>query len=110
MVGMWLYSIGCARRRRVGVFVPNDLTDYGQMLDAMLGVEERYARPDVPSSPVPDDPPFASGGLRAPMSAAKLSCRVRRLTSAVCGCSGLSRATAGGRPRSASAAVTSSVP
>src|SRR5215217_7804804 len=29
------------------VFVPIDLTDYGQVLDAMLGVEERYARPDA---------------------------------------------------------------
>ena len=24
------------------VFIPIDLTDYGQVLDAMLGVEERY--------------------------------------------------------------------
>src|SRR4029450_8216795 len=30
-----------------GVFVPMDLTDYGQVLDAMLGVEEQYARPDA---------------------------------------------------------------
>ena len=29
------------------VFVPIDLTDYGQVLDAMLGVEERYSRPDA---------------------------------------------------------------
>jgi nucleoside-diphosphate-sugar epimerase len=29
------------------VFVPVDLTDYGQVLDAMLGVEERYVRPDA---------------------------------------------------------------
>jgi UDP-glucose 4-epimerase len=29
------------------VFVPIDLTDYGQVLDAMLGVEERYVRPDA---------------------------------------------------------------
>jgi nucleoside-diphosphate-sugar epimerase len=29
------------------VFVPIDLTDYGQVLDAMLGVEDRYARPDA---------------------------------------------------------------
>jgi nucleoside-diphosphate-sugar epimerase len=29
------------------VFIPIDLTDYGQVLDAMLGVEERYARPDA---------------------------------------------------------------
>ena len=29
------------------VFVPIDLTDYGQVLDAMMGVEERYARPDA---------------------------------------------------------------
>ena len=29
------------------VFVPMDLTDYGQVLDAMLGVEERYARTDA---------------------------------------------------------------
>jgi len=29
------------------VFVPIDLTDYGQVLDAMLGVEERYAQPDA---------------------------------------------------------------
>ena len=28
-------------------FVPIDLTDYGQVLDAMLGVEERYVRPDA---------------------------------------------------------------
>jgi NAD(P)-dependent dehydrogenase (short-subunit alcohol dehydrogenase family) len=28
-------------------FIPIDLTDYGQVLDAMLGVEERYARPDA---------------------------------------------------------------
>ena len=27
--------------------VPIDLTDYGQVLDAMLGVEERYSRPDA---------------------------------------------------------------
>jgi nucleoside-diphosphate-sugar epimerase len=29
------------------VFVPIDLTDYGQVLDAMLGVEERYAELDA---------------------------------------------------------------
>ncbi len=29
------------------VFVPIDLTDYGQVLDAMCGVEERYSRPDA---------------------------------------------------------------
>ena len=29
------------------MFVPIDLTDYGQVLDAMLGVEDRYARPDA---------------------------------------------------------------
>ena len=29
------------------VFVPIDLTDYGQVLDAMLGVEERYDRLDA---------------------------------------------------------------
>ena len=29
------------------VFVPIDLTDYGQVLDAMLGVEERYGQPDA---------------------------------------------------------------
>jgi nucleoside-diphosphate-sugar epimerase len=29
------------------VFVPIDLTDYGQVLDAMLGVEERYAQLDA---------------------------------------------------------------
>jgi nucleoside-diphosphate-sugar epimerase len=29
------------------VFVPIDLTDYGQVLDAMLGVEERYSRPEA---------------------------------------------------------------
>jgi nucleoside-diphosphate-sugar epimerase len=29
------------------VFVPIDLADYGQVLDAMLGVEERYARSDA---------------------------------------------------------------
>jgi nucleoside-diphosphate-sugar epimerase len=29
------------------VFVPIDLTDYGAVLDAMLGVEERYVRPDA---------------------------------------------------------------
>jgi nucleoside-diphosphate-sugar epimerase len=29
------------------VFVPIDLTDYGQVLDAMLGVEDRYAQPDA---------------------------------------------------------------
>ena len=29
------------------VFIPIDLTDYGQVLDAMLGVEERYGRPDA---------------------------------------------------------------
>jgi nucleoside-diphosphate-sugar epimerase len=29
------------------VFIPIDLTDYGQVLDAMLGVEERYSRPDA---------------------------------------------------------------
>ncbi len=29
------------------VFVPIDLTDYGQVLDAMSGVEERYSRPDA---------------------------------------------------------------
>ena len=28
-------------------FIPIDLTDYGQVLDAMLGVEERYARLDA---------------------------------------------------------------
>jgi nucleoside-diphosphate-sugar epimerase len=28
-------------------FVPIDLIDYGQVLDAMLGVEERYAEPDA---------------------------------------------------------------
>ncbi len=28
-------------------YVPVDLTDYGQVLDAMLGVEERYARVDA---------------------------------------------------------------
>ena len=28
-------------------FIPIDLTDYGQVLDAMLGVEERYASPDA---------------------------------------------------------------
>ena len=28
-------------------FVPIDLTDYGQVLDAMLGVEERYSQPDA---------------------------------------------------------------
>ena len=28
-------------------FVPIDLTDYGQVLDAMLGVEERYAGPEA---------------------------------------------------------------
>jgi nucleoside-diphosphate-sugar epimerase len=29
------------------VFVPIDLTDYGAVLDAMLGVEEQYVRPDA---------------------------------------------------------------
>jgi UDP-glucose 4-epimerase len=29
------------------VFVPIDLTDYGQVLDAMLGVEERYSQPEA---------------------------------------------------------------
>jgi len=29
------------------VFVPIDLTDYAQVLDAMLGVEERYDRPEA---------------------------------------------------------------
>jgi nucleoside-diphosphate-sugar epimerase len=29
------------------VFVPIDLTDYGQVLDAMSGVEDRYSRPDA---------------------------------------------------------------
>ena len=29
------------------VFVPIDLTDYGQVLDAMLGVEERYSQADA---------------------------------------------------------------
>ena len=29
------------------VFLPIDLTDYGQVLDAMLGVEEQYVRPDA---------------------------------------------------------------
>ena len=28
-------------------FIPIDLTDYGQVLDAMLGVEERYAGLDA---------------------------------------------------------------
>ena len=31
----------------VRTYVPVDLTDYGQVLDAMLGVEERYARVDA---------------------------------------------------------------
>ena len=48
MVGMSLCSIGRVRRRKRGaVFIPVDLTDYGQVLDAMLGVEERYRRPDA---------------------------------------------------------------
>jgi nucleoside-diphosphate-sugar epimerase len=29
------------------VFVPIDLTDYGQVLDAMSGMEDRYSRPDA---------------------------------------------------------------
>ena len=29
------------------MFIPIDLTDYGEVLDAMLGVEERYGRPDA---------------------------------------------------------------
>jgi UDP-glucose 4-epimerase len=29
------------------VFVPIDLTDYGQVLDAMLGVEERFSQPEA---------------------------------------------------------------
>ena len=29
------------------VFIPIDMTDYGQVLDAMLGVEERYSRPEA---------------------------------------------------------------
>jgi UDP-glucose 4-epimerase len=29
------------------VFVPIDLTNYGEVLDAMLGVQERYIRPDA---------------------------------------------------------------
>jgi nucleoside-diphosphate-sugar epimerase len=29
------------------VFVPIDLTDYGEVLDAMMGVEERYSRPEA---------------------------------------------------------------
>ena len=29
------------------VFVPIDLTDYGQVLDAMSGVQERYSRVDA---------------------------------------------------------------
>ncbi len=29
------------------VYVPIDLTDYGQVLDAMLGVEERYSQPEA---------------------------------------------------------------
>jgi nucleoside-diphosphate-sugar epimerase len=28
-------------------FMPVDLTDYGQVLDAMLGVEERYSQVDA---------------------------------------------------------------
>src|SRR5438552_2874601 len=28
-------------------YLPVDLTDYGQVLDAMLGVEERYSRVDA---------------------------------------------------------------
>jgi nucleoside-diphosphate-sugar epimerase len=31
----------------IAVFVPIDLTDYAQVLDAMLGVEERYDRPEA---------------------------------------------------------------
>ena len=44
---------------RGAVFVPIDLTDYGQVLDAMLGVEERYSRPDAPSI----SPPFPRPGI-----------------------------------------------
>ena len=47
---MWWSSTGSGRTgcrpgsvRRVA-FVPMDLTDYGQVLDAMLGLEERYDR------------------------------------------------------------------
>jgi nucleoside-diphosphate-sugar epimerase len=29
------------------VFIPIDLTDYGQVLDAMSGMEDRYSRPDA---------------------------------------------------------------
>ena len=40
-------SIKCLRGRKGAVFIPIDLTDYGEVLDAMLGVEERYGRPDA---------------------------------------------------------------
>ena len=29
------------------VYLPIDLTNYGQVLDAMLGLEENYSRPDA---------------------------------------------------------------
>ena len=40
MGGTWLCSIGCVRLEGAA-FIPIDLTDYGQVLDAMLGVEEQ---------------------------------------------------------------------
>ena len=36
-----------AKASEGGVYLPVDLTDYGQVLDAMLGVEERYAGLDA---------------------------------------------------------------